>query len=134
MVSTKTKTFSRTWVRSKDPSKQRKYRYRAPIHIKRKFLSAHLSKTLREKYKTRSIPIRKGDEVIVVRGDFKGKKAKVERVEVKKTKVYLSGVTRKRKDGTVVHIGLDPSNLMITSLNLDDKKRVKSLERKIGKK
>ena len=43
------KEFSKSWVSSKKPGKQRKYRINAPLNIKRKFLSVHLSKELREK-------------------------------------------------------------------------------------
>jgi len=40
-------------------------------------MSCHLSKDLRKKHGIRSLPIRKDDEVIVVRGTLKGSKGKV---------------------------------------------------------
>jgi ribosomal protein L24p/L26e, archaeal/eukaryotic len=48
--------------------KQRKAHFTAPSHIRRKIMSTHLSKDLRKKYNVRAVPIRKDDEVIVVRG------------------------------------------------------------------
>jgi large subunit ribosomal protein L24 len=117
--------------KSKKPRKQRKFLYTAPLHIRRKLLSAHLSKELRQKYKTRSMPIRKGDEVEVMRGEFKKKRGKVSRVDLKKYKVYIEGMTIKRTDGTERLIPFHPSNLKIINLNLDDKRRVKILERKV---
>ena len=118
------KKFSREWIRSKQPRKQRKYNYNAPLHIKGKFMAAHLSKDLMKKYNRRSIRLRKGDKVILLRGQFKKKKGNVERVDLKKSKVYISGVEMIKKDGTKVFYPIHPSNLVVTELNLDDKKRI----------
>ncbi|MEM4152933.1 MAG: 50S ribosomal protein L24 [Candidatus Pacearchaeota archaeon] len=123
--------FSTSWKGSKSKRKQRKYRANAPLHIKRKMLSSHLSKELREKYKRRSFPIRKGDTVKVMRGEFKNKVGKIIKVELKKNRVFIEGLQKTRKDGTKINVPFDPSNLLIISLNLEDKKRIKSIERKI---
>jgi len=125
----KKKKFSSLWKASKQPRKQRKYRYNAPLHIKHKMLAAHLSKELREKYKRRAIPLRKGDVVKIMRGEFKGKTGKVVLVNTKKMKVFVEGMQRTRKDGTKINVPLDPSKLQIISLNLDDKKRLESIEK-----
>ncbi len=116
--------------KSKKPRKQRKFLYNAPLHLRRKMISAHLSKELREKYKTRSMPLRKGDEVEVMRGEFKKRKGKVLRIDTKKYKVYVEGITRKKTDGTERLVPFHPSNLKIINLNLEDKRRVKILERR----
>jgi large subunit ribosomal protein L24 len=116
--------------KSKKPRKQRKFLYTAPLHLKRKMLSSHLSKVLREKHKKRSMPVRKGDEVLVMRGKFKGKTGKISRIDLKKLRVYIDGISRKRTVGTEVLVPIPSSNLQITNLNLDDKRRVKVLERK----
>lgn len=118
------KKWSSKWKSSKNPKKQRKYRYNAPLHVKHKLLSVHLSEELRKKYKKRSLPIRKGDEVIVLRGKYKKKTGKVSKVDLKKLKVYVEGITRKRVAGTEIQVPLEPSNLMIISLQ-EDKKRFK---------
>ncbi len=123
--------WSKSWKASKDRTKQRKYRRNAPLHVRRKFLSATLSKELREKYKYRSFPLRKGDVVEIMRGEHKGKKGKVEKVDMKKLKVYIEGVKRKNVKGDEVSIPFDPSNLRIIELNLDDKERLKAIKRKI---
>ncbi len=119
------KTFSASWKASKKPSKQRKYRYNAPLHTKRKLLSAHLSKQLKEKHKRRSMEIRKGDTAKVMRGQFKGKTGKIEGISTKRQTVYISGADSQRKDGTKAFYPIDPSNLMLTELNQEDKKRLK---------
>ncbi|OGI15372.1 50S ribosomal protein L24 [Candidatus Micrarchaeota archaeon RBG_16_49_10] len=124
------KRWSKFWKSSKQPRKQRKYRYNAPFHAKRNLLSAHLSKDLRKKYGKRSFPVRKGDEVEIMRGDFKKKKGKISRVNIKTAKVYVDGVTIKKVEGTEVAVPLDPSNLRVTDLELKDKRRVEALNRK----
>lgn len=114
---------------SSKPRKVRKRFFNAPLHVKRKMLAAHLSKELREKYGIRSLPVRVGDEVLVMRGTYKGRTAKVVRVSTKELKVYLEGITRQRSDGRVVHIPFHPSNLMIVKLDLSDPWRRRKLER-----
>ena len=85
---------------------------------------------MREKYKKRNVTVVVGDTVKVVRGQFKSKRGKVARVDYQKTKIYIEGVEAVKKDGNKVQLSMDPSNLMITSLKLEDKKRIASLERK----
>lgn len=117
-------------MKSKKPKKQREFLHTAPLHLRRKFISSHLSKELKEKYKTRSLSIRKGDEVEIMRGSFKKRKGKISKVNSKKYKVYIEGVTRKKTDGTERQVPFHPSNLRVVNLNLEDKRRAKILERK----
>jgi len=115
-------------ITSKKPSKQRKYFFNAPLHKRVKIMSVHLSKELREKYKVRAVPIRKGDKVRVVRGDAKGMEGKVIRVDRKRYFVYIEGITREKQSGETVHIPIHYSNLIITELDLSDKWRKRKLE------
>jgi large subunit ribosomal protein L24 len=117
--------------KSSKARKQRKFLYNAPLHVRRKLLSAHLSKELQEKYKRRSFPVRVGDEVEVMRGEFKKRTGKVVKVDLKKYKVYIEGLTRKKVEGREKMVPIHPSNLRIINLNLEDKKRVEALERKL---
>ena len=126
----KNKNFSITWKGSRKKVKQRKYKFNAPLNIKQKFLDSHLSKELSGKYKKRNIGLRKGDKIKVMRGQFRKQEGKVERIDVKRTRVYVSGLELTKKDGTKKLLSLNPSNLMITELNLDDRLRQKILERK----
>lgn len=121
------KKFSTKWNSSTAVAKQRKYRFNAPLHVKQKFLSVHLSPELRKKHNTRSVGLRVGDKVKVLRGQFKTRENKVERVDLKKSKVYITGIERAKKDGAKSHIPLNPTNLMITELNLEDKLRKEKL-------
>ena len=124
------KEFSTSWKASKKPAKQRKYRYAAPLHVKKNFMHSHLAKDLRAKYKKRAAPLRKGDKVKIMIGSFKKQEGKVERIDLKKTRVYIAGMEKTKKDGSKKLVPFNPSNLMIVELILDDKKRQEVLERK----
>lgn len=93
-------------------------------------MSVHISKELKIKYGKRNAPVRKGDKVKVLRGQYKGRIGEVERINLKKYKVYVQGVENIRKDGGKVQYPISPSNLMIIELKTEDKKRRASLERK----
>ena len=122
-------TFSPSWISSVQPRKQRKYRYQAPLHLRRNMLSIHLSKDLRKKYHKRNFPVRKGDTVSIMSGEFKGKLGKVDLVNYKKLKVRIEGIFHSKKDGTKVGVLFSPSKLTIKDLLLEDNKRKKALER-----
>ncbi|MCI5737863.1 MAG: 50S ribosomal protein L24 [Methanobrevibacter ruminantium] len=106
------------------PRKQRKALYTAPLHIRRKLMSANLSKDLRADIGKRSLPIRVGDKVQVVRGDFKGHEGKVESIDAKRYKVTVEGVTLSKPDGNAVLLPIHPSNLMIIEADLKDERRL----------
>ena len=122
--------FLKSWRGSRKPRKQRKYRMNAPLHIKHRLVHSHLSKDLRRKYRRRNTGLRKGDKVKILRGQFKKHEGKVERIDLKNTKIFVSGAELTKRDGTKRSLALHPSNLMIIELNLDDKFRQKLLERK----
>ncbi len=126
--------WSKSWARSKQPRKQRKYRYNAPLHVRQGFVKALLSKELRKDFGCRSLALKKGDEIKVMRGGFKNKTGKVMRVDLKRSKIFIEGFKRKKSTGEEKHAPFEPSNLMIISINKEDKKRQKIIERKKLKK
>lgn len=117
--------FNTSWKASKRPGKQRKYLAKAPLHIKQKLVAAHLSKELREKYKRRSLSLRKGDTVKIMAGKFKDKTGKVTKVLLKTSKILVEGIQVKKQDGSKSDVKLVPCKMQIIQLNLDDKKRFK---------
>ncbi len=112
------------------PSKQRRFLLNAPQHLRGHIVSAHLSESLRNTYKVRSMTLRSGDTVRIVRGDYKGYEGKVLRVDRKKYRVFIEGITREKADGSSILIPIHPSKIEIVRLNLDDKWRNKILKRK----
>ena len=117
--------FSTKWKASSQPRKQRKFRANAPLHVKRNFLSVNLSKELRKKHEQRNIVVRKGDKVKVMRGKFKGKEGKVTQVITKYSRILIEGIQVKKMDGSKSNVRIQPSNVQIIELNLEDKKRMK---------
>ena len=122
--------FSKSWNSSVKPNKQRKFRFNAPLHIKSSFLNAHLSKDLRQKYTIRSLRVRVGDKVRIMRGQFKKQEAKIEDVDIKKSIVYLSKVEHTKRDGTKARYPINASNVLLIELSSDDKKRLTKPESK----
>ena len=112
------------------PGKNRKRRFNAPHHVRRKFLSAPLSPSLKTQYGTRSMPVISDDTVTITKGDRRLTEGKVLRVDMKRIKIYVEGVTRTRMDGSTAQIPIRPENVMITRLNLDDARRREILDRR----
>ncbi|MFH0861644.1 MAG: 50S ribosomal protein L24 [Candidatus Altiarchaeota archaeon] len=115
---------------SQQPRKQRKWLANAPLHSRHKLMSATFSKELKEKYKRGSFPVRKGDTVKIMRGSFKGHSGEIMSVDMKKYKIYVNGVTAKKSDGTEVERPMHPSNVMLTAVHEEDKKRRALLSKK----
>jgi len=121
--------FNKTWNSSKQPRKQAKFRANAPNHIKKKFMGATLEKALREKYGRRNIEVRKGDEVKIMRGRFKGRQGKVGCVDVKNTRIQVEGIQRAKKGGEKLITWFHPSKVKIILLDTSDNRRLKSAKK-----
>merc|ERR1711977_167859 len=98
--------------------KSRKAHFDAPSSVRRTIMSAPLSKELRGEHSARSIPVRKDDEVLVVRGSYKGREGKVVQVYRKKWVIHIERVHREKVNGATVPIGIRPSNVVITKVKL----------------
>jgi large subunit ribosomal protein L26e len=95
-------------------------------------MSAPLSKELREQYGVRSMPIRKEDQVLVVRGSKKGQEGAVSSVYRLKFAIQLEKLTKEKSNGASVPLNIHPSKVVITKLHLD-KDRKNLIARKGGK-
>ena len=114
----------------RNPGKQRKLLYNAPAHLRHKLMAAPLSQELISSKGAKTLPVRKGDTVRIMRGDHKGFEGKISRVDLKSYRIYVEGLTREKVDGTAVFVSVHPSKVMIKNLGLDDKWRKAILERK----
>lgn len=110
--------------------KQRKARANAPLHRKHRMVSAHLDSALVSEYNVRSLPVRKGDTVRLIRGeqDMKKTEAKVAEVDLKECKIIIENVTVPKADGTQKPRPVDPSDVVITKLDLTDPWRKEKLD------
>lgn len=75
---------------------------------------------------TRSLPVRKDDEVRIVRGKYKGREGKVTQVYRKKWVIHVDRVQRDKSNGATAPIGIHPSNVVITTIKLDKDRCAKS--------
>ena len=108
---------------------QRKLQLGAPSSVKRKLMSSHLNKSLRDQYKIRSLPIKRGDEVKILKGKGKGKTGKVVQVYRKRNVIYVDKVQRDKQNGQTVFLPIKPSYCLIEKL-LINKDRTKTIEKR----
>jgi large subunit ribosomal protein L26e len=81
----------------------------------------------------RSLPVRKDDEVLIVRGSQKGAEGKVTQVYRKKWVINIERIHREKANGATIPHGIHPSNVVITKLKLDEDRK-KIIARKSGAK
>jgi large subunit ribosomal protein L26e len=98
--------------------KNRLAHYLAPSHVRYTIMSANLSKELREKHGIKSLPVRRDDEVLIVRGGFKDTKGKINQCYRRRYCLYIEKVTKMRKNGATVRIPVNASNCVLTKLKL----------------
>lgn len=119
-------------MKTKQPRKQRKRLYEAPLHKRQKMVAVNLSKELRKKLKKRNMPVKKGDRVEVMRGKHTGMKSLVNEVDLRSLMVTLEDVKKNKTDGTEIRVRIHPSNLMIIEPDMTDKKRQNIIKRVEG--
>ncbi len=130
-------------VKSSKPGKQRKGAANAPIHIQRKRLRARLQSEDPRLAAIRSVTVRVGDEVKVLRGDFahggkrhggkrkiaaQDKKShKVLRVESSKGRIFIEGLVVSTSDNKDEAISVHASNVVVVKLDETDPLRMQKL-------
>jgi len=87
-----------------------------------------LSTELKSKYATNSVRVRPGDSVKLVRGEFAGVEGKIQKVFPAEGRITVEGVTREKIAGGTTPLRIHTSNVVVTSLNFDDKFRRQKLE------
>ena len=121
---------------SRQPRKQRRQMHRSPLHRRGRLVRVHLGPRYLEDTKVsypRSLPVRKGDTVQVMRGTHRGQDGKVTRVDRRHFRVFVDGITVAKADGTEVGRPVHPSNLLITRLDMTDPWRRRLVERSGGR-
>jgi len=104
--------------------------YQATFNTKSKQLGSALSKELHKKYGKRSVRVIEGDSVKILRGEFKGVEGKISKVSTQKSSVAVEGVKKEKTKGDKFDVYIHTSNLVVISLNTDDKWRISKLEGK----
>ena len=104
--------------------------YRAMNQTVSKQICATLSKDLRKKYPRRSARIMIDDTVKVIRGEYKGLTGKVAKISTESNSIAIEGNKKEKLKGEKIDVYIHSTNTIITSLNTDDKWRLKILEKK----
>ncbi|ODQ77134.1 hypothetical protein BABINDRAFT_10491 [Babjeviella inositovora NRRL Y-12698] len=117
---------------SSSRSKARKAYFNSSSVERRALMSSPLSKELQAQYGIKSLPIRKEDEVKVVRGSKSGSEGKISSVYRLKFSVQVEKLTKEKSNGASVPLNIHPSKVVITKLYLD-KQRKALIVRKGGK-
>ena len=92
-------------------------------------MSCHLVKALRDQHKIRALPIKRGDEVKILKGKAKGKSGKVVQVYRKRNVIYVDKVNREKQNGQTVFLPIKPCYCVIEKL-LINKDRTKTIEKR----
>jgi len=89
------------------------------------FMKAMLAKSLQDRYGLQNVTLRKGDEVKVLRGSFKGKQGKVTVVDRGASRIQINGLQRSKKGGEKLDTWFNPSNVLIIAPDTSDSRRFK---------
>ena len=104
--------------------------FQATLQTRSKQMGSALSKDLQKKYGKKSARIIEGDSVTILRGEFKGVDGKISNISTQKSSVAIDGVKKEKTKGDKFDVYIHTSNLVITSLNSNDKWRMAKLEGK----
>ena len=119
-------------VKSKQPRKQRKALYNRSNYQKSKLFTTRVADFLRDEYGIKKLPIRTGDQVRVVKGEFKDFEGEIIEI-VPNQRVKVKECVFEKTDGTQFHPAIHISNVIITKFK-DERKmdpwRASMIERK----
>jgi large subunit ribosomal protein L24 len=107
------------------PGKSRKAAFTMPVHRKAKTVAGHLNDKLKKEIGKRAIALRKGDVVVIERGEFRGKEGKITKIDRLLGKIFIEKIVRKKSDGTEFEVSINPSNIVVVGIEKGDKKRLK---------
>jgi large subunit ribosomal protein L24 len=116
-------------AKTKKPGKQRKSLFKAPYHMRNKIMSVKLIPDLAVEYGCKRLPVRKGDNVVVISGEFKDTEGKVLKINRKDYTLTVKELVVEKADGSEFNVPIHYSNVMIVKLE-KDKWRDKIIERR----
>ena len=108
---------------SSKANKQRKLHFNADSAKRRILMTTRLEKVLAEQYKVKSLPIRQGDIVKVVKGTHKGQTSTVSAVCRRTFCVALESIKRENSKKKTRPVLISPANVVITELKLTQTRR-----------
>ena len=116
--------------KSIQPRKQRKRLYESHNFEKHRRMSVRLSKSLRNKYNLKNIPVRAGDVVYVTSGSFFGTEGKISTLHYSKSRVEIEGISREKADKSKLMYPVHISKIVIRRFGKMDQSRKNIIERR----
>jgi ribosomal protein uL24 len=110
------------------PRRQRRAVFNATSSERRRRMTVPLSRELRSRFHRRSVPIRKGDTVRVMKGSYVGREERVARVSRRDYTVTLDNVTLKSGEEKLKPLPIRTNHLLLVRLNLADEWRRETLK------
>ena len=114
---------------SSQARKTRKHFFNATKEEKHIAMSAPLNKALQKEYGIKRLPIRRDDEVEIVRGQMKSRSGRVTAVKLSTMRINVETATKQKMSNETVFIPIHPSNVVITKIKMD-KYRKNLIEKK----
>lgn len=109
------------------PRRQRRAGYNATTFERRLRMTVPLSRELRARFHRRSVPVRKGDTVRVMKGSYVGREERVQKVDRRGYTVTLDNVTLKTGEEKLKPLPIRTNHLLLVRLNLGDAWRREAL-------
>ena len=103
-------------VKTKKPNKQRKRRYNIKYHERSKLFTARLDDNLKEEWGIRRLPLRKDDEVRIIKGELINVEGKVLSLNRKTGKIEIEEATLEKKGGATYYVPISTSNVLLTKI------------------
>ncbi|VVB70764.1 50S ribosomal protein L24 [uncultured archaeon] len=103
------------------PRKKRRNLYHASLHERAKLVKSHISEALQAQLKKKTMTVKKGFKVKILRGKFKKTEGKVVSVDYKKTRVFVDSAKAKSAKGKEKSVGIHPSKLLIIEVSSEKK-------------
>lgn len=110
------------------PRRQRKAVYDADLFERRLRMTVPLSRELRSRFHRRSVPLRKGDTVRVMKGSYVGREERVQKIDRRGYTVTLDNVTLKSGEEKLKPLPIRTNHLLVVRLNLADEWRREALK------
>ena len=118
------------------PSQARKVRkafFNANKDQKHVSMSAPLSKELQQTHGIKRLPIRRDDEVKIVRGKYPDRTGRVTDVCLRSMRIHIDQLNVENRPNGSVPIPIHPSNVVITKLKLDNFRKALIEKKRAGR-
>lgn len=106
-------------VQSKKPRKQRNALLKVKNHQVSKLFTAPMNEALQEVYGIKRIPVRVGDSVRIVKGEFVGIEGKITSINKKTRKLIIEEATLQKRSGENYFVPISVSNVIVTKFETD---------------